>query len=137
MSYKLEIEQRPGYLYFRIDGENSRETIPRYMSDVVHECHERDCFRALVHECLSGPRLSPMEVFSVASEGSMDILGVFDAVAYVDEKMGEMLDFAETVAVNRGMPLAMFANLAKAEKWLLEQQPGQEEKSIFVSGNHD
>lgn len=137
MSYELHTEERSGYLYFRIDGDNSRETIPQYMADVMHECHERDCYRILVHERLRGPRLSPMEVFSVASEGSMNNLGVFDAVAYVDEKMGDMLDFAETVAVNRGMPLAMFASLAKAEKWIHDQQSRAEEKSIFESDNRD
>jgi hypothetical protein len=137
MSYKLHIEERSGYLYFRIDGENSRETIPQYMTEVMRESRERDCYCILIHECLSGPRLSPMDIFTIASEGSMDILGVFDAVAYVDEEMGEMLDFAETVAVNRGMPLAMFSSLAKAEDWILGQQSRPEEKSLFVSGNRD
>ena len=34
----------------------------------------------------------------------MDAMGIFEAMAYVDPQMGQMAEFAETVAVNRGMP---------------------------------
>ncbi len=31
------------------------------------------------------------------------------------------MQFAETVAVNRRLPVAVFPNVADAEKWLLEE----------------
>jgi hypothetical protein len=33
---------------------------------------------------------------------------------------GDLMQFAETVAVNRGLPLRAFSTVAEAEKWLLE-----------------
>lgn len=71
----------------------------------------------------------------MVAEGSMKAIGKFDAIAYVDEKMGQMADFAETVAVNRGMPVAMFDNLGDAEAWLCEQNSGSDQKHIFWKRN--
>ena len=88
------------------------------------ECLRRHRTRVLIVEKLDGPRLDVMDVFSIASEGSLNALGEFDAMAYVDPRMGAMGEFAETVAVNRGMPVAFFNNVGQAERWLLEQKPG-------------
>jgi hypothetical protein len=79
--------------------------VAAYLRDVVEECRTRNCFRVLIEERLEGPRLQLMDVFSVAAEGAMMALGVFQTIAYVDERMGKMAEFAETVAVNRGMPV--------------------------------
>ena len=63
--------------------------------------------------------------------------GNFDAVAYVDEKMGELMKFGEDVAVNRGMPLAAFDNLDDATRWLLAQKEGSGGSEIFRSTLED
>ena len=80
---------------------------------------------------LEGPRLDVMEVFSLVSEGSMKALGKFDAIAYVDEQMGSMAEFAETVAVNRGMPIAVFDTVEEAKEWLSQHQSASGERSVF------
>ena len=63
-----------------------------------------------------------MDIFFIVSDGSMRIPGFFKAIAFVDEQMGEIGDFAETVAVNRSMPLAAFNSMPTAREWLLEQK---------------
>ena len=73
-----------------------------------------------------------MDIFSIISEGSVEILGFFDAVAFVDLQMGEMGEFAETVAVNRGMPLVAFNSVTTAGEWLLNQKSGSDEQYIFL-----
>jgi hypothetical protein len=40
---------------------------------------------------------------------------VFEALAYVDPLMGDRADFAEAVAINRGMPIAMFSAVEDAQ----------------------
>lgn len=135
MSYELNFEQRPGYLHATVTGTNSAETVNQYMTDILAECRKRDCFRLLIEERLEGPRLEAMEVFSLAADGSMKMLGIFDAIAYVDEKMGDMRDFVETVAINRGMPIGMFASVAEAESWLEAHQPGTDDAMIFKGRN--
>lgn len=122
MTYKLSIEQKPTYLHVIVMGRNSRENAARYLEEVLRECAERRCFRVLIEERLEGPRLGMIDVFRIASEGSMRALGMLEAVAFVDVNAeGDLMRFAETVAVNREMPAAVFPTVADAEKWLLEE----------------
>ena len=138
MSHQVTVENREKYLYFKVTGENSPETIGAYMKDIVELCRKHDCFRILINECLTGPRLPTMDVFNVASEGAMQLLGQFDAIAYVDAQMGDMGDFVESVAVNRGMPLAFFSDIREAEEWIRDRPDGADEQYIFWKGpGHD
>ena len=67
-----------------------------------------------------------MDIFSLISTGSGDALGFFEAIAYVDEDRDfEIVKFAETVAVNRGMPMSAFTSVADAENWLRHRKEGQ------------
>ncbi len=120
MSYQITFDVEPGYIHAKVTGINSRETAKRYLDDIRQACVERDCFHVLVEECLEGPRLGAMEVFSIVSEGSIKSLGQFEAIACVDQKMGETSEFAETIAVNRGMPVTVFNNTDDAREWLLK-----------------
>lgn len=45
---------------------------------------------------------------------------MLQALAFVDvNAQGELMRFAEDVAVNRGMPVRVFPTIAAAEAWLL------------------
>jgi hypothetical protein len=101
------------------------------MDEILSKCKAQDCFRVLIEECLEGPRLQAMDIFSITAEGSMKLLGIYVAIAYVDEQMGDMRDFVETVAINRGLPIATFATVEEAEKWLSECRPGIDDANIF------
>jgi hypothetical protein len=131
LSYELTFEQRSDYIHARVTGSNSRETVALYMEEILRECQARDCFRVLIEERLAGPRLQAMDVFTISAEGSMKVLGIFEAIAYVDEAMDELRDFVETVAVNRGLPIAVFATVAEAEAWLDIHAAGTDEHKIF------
>jgi hypothetical protein len=122
MTYKLSIEQKPAYLHVIVTGRNSRENVALYLEEVLRECTARRCFRVLIEERLEGPRLGTIDVFQIATEGSMHALGMLEAVAYVDVNAeGDLMQFAETVAVNRELPAAVFPTVADAEKWLMEK----------------
>jgi hypothetical protein len=131
MPYEIAFSDKSGYIHALVTGDNSRESVVNYMEEVLRECKDKDCFRVLIEERLEGPRLQAMDVFTISSEGSMKVLGVFEAIAYVDEKMGEMREFVETVAVNRGLPIATFSTIPEAEIWLGGQQSADDEKRIF------
>jgi len=131
MTYKITIEQNPTYLHATVTGSNSRDTVTQYLSEIQQECSKRNCFRVLIEENLEGPRLDAMEIFALVSEGSMKALGKFEAMAYVDQKMGEMANFAETIAVNRGMPISVFDNVDDAKEWLSQHKPDASGQKIF------
>ena len=126
MSYEINFDHRSTYLYARIVGMNKREVILSYMQDIVAECAKADCFNVLVHECLEGPRLEMLDLFETVSDTCKVVFGEFDAIAYVDEKMGDLRHFGETVAFNRGMPIAAFSDVDSATTWIMAQAAAQD-----------
>lgn len=122
MTYKLTIHQKPTYLHVIVTGRDTRENVERYLEEIQRECIARNCFRVLVEERLEGPRLGTMDVFQIVSEGSSKASGIYKAFAYVDvNAKGNLMQFAETVAVNRGVPVVVFPTVADAEKWLVSE----------------
>lgn len=111
------------------------ENVTAYLAEMREECQKRDCFRVLLEERLEGPRLGTMDVFKIASEGSIGVLGMYEAIAYVDVYAGDLLEFIETVAVNRGLPIATFTSVSDAEQWLRHQKSGSDEQYIFSGWN--
>src|SRR4030065_920929 len=97
---------------------NSRENVVGYLAEVLHECTARGCFRVLIEERLDGPRLNTLDVFQIVSEGSANAGGILKAIAYVDVNAeGDLMKFAETVAVNRAFPVVCSSTLSRAAKW--------------------
>ena len=131
MTYQIKIEKRPNFLHATVTGTNSKQAVIDYWNEIKIACDAHDCFRVLADEKLDGPRFDVMEVFSLISEGSMKMLGQYEAIAYIDRSMGEMANFAETVAVNRGIPIRVFNNVDDAEEWLAGQSPGTDGRDIF------
>lgn len=128
MSYKLTIHQKPAYLHAVVTGRNTRENVAQYLEEIRRESIARNCFRVLVEERLEGPRLGTTDVFQIVSEGSSKASGTYKAFAYVDvNATGGLMQFAETVAVNRGLPVVVFSTVADAEKWLLNEASGSAE----------
>jgi hypothetical protein len=136
MSYKLTIAKNPAYLHAVVTGENNRENVMRYLEEVFYECAARGCARLLIEERLEGVRVGTIDVFQIASGGSMRAHGHFKSIAYVDVNAeGDLMQFAETVAVNRGVPVRVFASVRDAEQWLLDQH--QESREPAAPANLD
>jgi hypothetical protein len=120
VTYSLTVDEKPTHLHVVVTGSNTRGTVERYLADLLRECQVRNCFRILLEERLEGPRLNTVDVFQIVARGTERTPGLLSAVAFVDVNAeGDLMRFAETVAVNRGFPLKVFSNVADAEKWLL------------------
>ena len=123
MSYEMTLADKPGYLHATVTGQNTLENVVMYMKGLHKECVARGVNRLLIEEKLIGPRLQTWDVYEIAAQGSAQGAGWFSALAYVDvHASGELMKFAETVAVNRGIPIRVFASVADAEAWL-NQKP--------------
>ena len=123
LSFKITISKKANYLHAVVTGQNSLENVKRYLQQIVHECKAANCPRLLIEERLEGPRLNTIEVFRIASEDSDKAFRFFKAIAYVDiNAEGDLMEFAETVAVNRALPVRSFLTLAEAKKWLMDQK---------------
>jgi len=123
MTYQVQFIEKQQYLHVKVTGENSIENVKQYLQEVLKKCIETRSSHLLIEEQLEGPRLDMLKVFEIAAEGSTQAHGVFKAVAYVDTNaVGDLMQFAETVAVNRAMPVKIFSSVTAAEQWLLAKK---------------
>jgi len=121
MTCSLVFEPKPTYLHAIVTGSNTKDNVRQYLSEVSQECKARGYSRVLIEERLEGPRLSMMEVYAIVSEGSLRGGGQLE-IAFVDVNAeGDLMQFAETLAVNRAMDLRVFSTVAEAEEQLLRK----------------
>lgn len=125
MSCRLTFSQKHGFLHAIVTGQNTKEAVAHYLEEVLRECIARDCLRVLIEEHLEGPRLGTFDVFDIASRGSQHATGKLKAIAYVDVNAeSDLMHFAEDVAVNRGLCVAVFPTVAAAEAWIVQSNRG-------------
>ena len=120
MSYHLTIEERPTYLHAKVTGDHNARNALRFLEEVYEACVKSNCSAVLLEMNLSGPSLGSANIFGVISQRTPFALKL-RRIAYVDassERSPEQMKFAETVAVNRGVNVRLFRNLADAERWI-------------------
>jgi hypothetical protein len=128
MGFTVTFTQKPTYLHAVVSGENSAENVRSYLKQIQRECKTRRCLRVLIEERLEGPRLGIVQVYRIVSEGTVRALGQIEVIAYVDVNAeGDLMKFAEDVAINRSLRVAVFASVPDAELWLqyLPSNPGK------------
>ena len=116
--YTLTFEERPDYLYARVEGEKDSYEISRaFWTEVAGECERLGASKVLVEENIPEV-VSVSEMYAIASELPDLFLGV--SLAFVDRYADqvELNSFGELVAQNRGVRGRYFADLASAEEWL-------------------
>lgn len=121
MAHKISAQITPSHIHVVVTGDNSERDVLAYMNDVRQLCVQHSCWYVLIEESLSGPGLGITSVFDLASHGAQIAREHFRAVAFVDVNPAhdhEMMKFAETVAVNRGLGLRVFQTVEAAERWL-------------------
>jgi hypothetical protein len=120
MDYHLTITERPSYLHAAVSGPNTRENVLRFLKEAYEACVARGRTSVLLEMVLTGPGLDTSSIFAVIAERSGDGAKL-RKIAYVD--LSEARDdskarFAETVAVNRGVNVRFFRDVAEAQRWL-------------------
>ena len=121
MSYQLRIEDRPKYVYARVDGDLTSANALRFLEDAYSACVKYGRSAVLLDMQLHGPNLNTTSVYDVisqrAAQGSK-----LRKIAYVPFHQDDrsMAYFAETVAVNRGVKVRLFESVAAADGWLSE-----------------
>lgn len=112
------LEKKIDYLYFTISGEYNRADFTSYAALILKECGKHDIYKVLVNALqITGTDLSIMERYIVGEAVAQLFPSTIKlAVVWPEEDINK---FAETVAVNRGVFVRVFPNIAAAEHWLL------------------
>lgn len=123
-SYQLKIERYRTYLHATVAGDNTPETVLRYMMELRAECVRVQVFNVLIVVDLEGPGIGMLEVYKVIAATVDSAVGLGMHVGYVDlnplHTEANML-LAENVAMTRGIPVRTFRDVERAREWLLEQ----------------
>ena len=121
MSYALSVENKGTYLHIRVTGDNTPKNVANYLSEVRDKCAEHQCSNVLIEENLKGPSLGAGVIYNIVTEAGNQVWPVVRRIAYIDVNPAHntrSMQFAETVAVNRGVNVRLFSSVVDAQKWL-------------------
>jgi hypothetical protein len=123
-SYRLTFEERPGYLYAKIQADTiDRETALAYLGEVAAKCAELGSHRLLLDRDIPA-MMSDADIFFTTKDFADMMKG--KRVAFLNPYMQntEDLNFSITIATNRGAEFHLHKDLAEAEAWLLKDPGG-------------
>ena len=124
MRYDFRVSPKEGYLHVVVVGDNTPETVMRYLKEIYETALRLKCPNILVEENLEGPGLDLGDIFGVVAEGSKSVWPVVQCIAYVDANRhhdAANMKFAETVGVNRSVNIRVFRTVPEAENWIVAQ----------------
>jgi len=117
-SYRLVIEDRPGYLYASLSAEqDSFELEMRAVTELSAICRARGASKLLVEHSIPS-RLSTWEVYTIAIQLPKLYRGIAVAFVIHSPQSPDDGEFLEVVARNRGGKGQLFASAREAENWL-------------------
>jgi hypothetical protein len=119
MDYKLTVQEHPGYLHVRAEGERTPDNARRALLEAGAACMAKGRRDLLFELDLEGPHLGMLRIYDVIAERSPEG-SKLRRIAYVDSVPGKEAKFAETVASNRGVNVRLFADVEAAKRWLSE-----------------
>jgi hypothetical protein len=117
VAYEFKFERKPGYLHVRVRGDNTPENVRQSLQDTLAACAAHGCPRVLIEENLAGPSLGTMDIFSIVTQGSEKVSTTVTSIAYVDTNPAhdrQLMRFAESVALNRGVRVKLCSTVAEA-----------------------
>jgi hypothetical protein len=122
MKDTLTFHEKPTHLHAIVTGANRAEVASAYLAELPAVCSARGRRRVLLEERLVGPPMPLIDVFEIVEAMARDAPAMFDRFAFVDVyPRGDNVKFAETVAVNRSIPVRTFATVAVAAAWPAEE----------------
>ena len=123
MSYQVEYQERPGYLYVHVLGERSQDAVIALTRELVEKASELQHQRLLIDVRDFKGWLQTMESYNVVTHDFAKFKGKgLQKVAIVDREFPdtERWSFFETVARNRGFNLRIHTDSKTAIVWLPE-----------------
>ena len=125
MSYEFIVTEHATYVHAKVVADRNPANALRFLEEAYAACVKSGRSDLLLEMHLAGGSLTTTSVYNVISQRVPDGRNL-RKIAYVDTSPDDpaMAYFAETVAVNRGVNVRLFQNIAAAEEWLLSEADG-------------
>ncbi len=126
MAYTMEVMHKGDYLHVRVTGDNTPEDVVAYLERIRKICAEHKLSKVLIEENLAGPQFTTLDVYDVVSAVSRGVAPAIRYVAFADTNPAHdfaHIEFAETVAVNRGVNVKVFRDVPSATAWIRSRPP--------------
>ena len=125
MPYQLTVEEHRGYLHAIATGTHSAQNVLRFLAEAHEACVKSGHTSVLVEVNFTGPSLDVTSIYRVISQRVADATKLA-RVAYVDSsgRDANRKEFAESVALNRGVNVRFFRDLEAARRWLASGADG-------------
>lgn len=122
--YAMTVEENPGYVHAMATGERTAANARRFLEEAYQACVRLGRDALLVEVRFDGPSLPLGSIFAVIKDRAMDGASL-RRIAYVEPNLrdAEQASFAELVALNRGVNVRLFADIAAARAWLSGEPP--------------
>ena len=119
MEYRSTLVDTPNYLHATVVGPRTPENARRFLKEVYDACVARGCTAVLLEMGFTGPSLDTLSIFRIISQSTQEATKLL-RIAYVQASVTDPAKprFAETVAVNRGVNVRLFPDVASAAHWL-------------------
>ena len=123
--FRVTLMEESGYLHARAEGPRTPENVLKYLGEVHAACVKDGHTAVLLEMNLEGPSLDAGDIYRVISRGSAEAQGL-QRIAYVEASVEnpDKARFAETVALNRGVNVRLFADVESAWRWLTQTPNG-------------
>jgi hypothetical protein len=117
--YTIVFEDYPTYLYALVHGEQyDYDVIASFLRDIANECKTRNFRSVLVEENISA---TATEEDIARAAADLPDFGFSDIrMAYLDRfsEQKEINEMGEDIAVDHGVDVKLFNDMAAADKWL-------------------
>ncbi|MCK9410127.1 MAG: hypothetical protein WCX28_14835 [Bacteriovoracaceae bacterium] len=128
MEYTISISFTGKLIHAVIDGQNSKDNVNRYMSDIQQEVEKLQCKNILIEDQLTGPGLDPIDVFDIIRSHTRYArihklrIGYIDINRYLHRTT---VAFGENLANIFGVNVKVFNSVEDATAWLItvEHEP--------------
>jgi len=126
MSHQVAYNPDSGLIETKVQGDLSLEEAKELITEIGTAARENNCFLCLSDYRETTMHLSTIEIYDIPQllSGMLESMGV-DAQkfkrAIVVAKSLKDFHFYETVTLNTGQNIRLFADIEEARKWLLKQ----------------
>ncbi|MBI9048589.1 MAG: hypothetical protein JEZ00_04165 [Anaerolineaceae bacterium] len=122
MAYTVKYSHEKDYIFVIINGEFSLLVFKRVAADVANIVAETDCKRILNDMRGAELTVNTFDIYSMPESAQQSGVSLFLRRALIVGKRASEFSFLETVFLNQGHMVKLFANYEEGEKWLFEDE---------------